>query len=455
VRERARPFDNREPSSRLAGVSKGPRPGDILRKIPREVVELCRSFADKGYRAWVVGGCLRDVMIGRQPTDWDLATDARPEQVQRIFPKVLPTGVQHGTVTVRHRGQGYEVTTLRGEGGYSDGRRPDAVAFVTDIAQDLARRDFTINAMAYDPLGEALEDPHGGAGDLERRLIRAVGAPEQRFGEDGLRVLRAARFCATLEFELEPATEAAIAPTLDTFRKVSAERVRDEWLKTLRAAAAARGFAVMARSGILGVTLPELAALDPEAWRGSLRALELSAGADPILRLAALLWPCSRQPGAQPKAIADWLVRYRFSNQERERVLRLLAHAAPAPDLAASDAALRRAARAIGRGELEAVLALSVLLAQAHAADSGVTTRWSERMRALITPQTPLTHKELAVSGKDLMQALALPPGPKLGELLDALLEAVLDDPARNGAEPLLALARERLSGAGEQPGES
>ncbi len=423
-------------------------PIDIRRDIPHEVVELCRSFADKGYRAWVVGGCLRDVLLGRPAADWDLATDARPEQVQRIFPRVLLTGVQHGTVTIRHRGHGYEVTTLRGEGAYSDGRHPDSVSFVTDIAQDLARRDFTINAMAYDPLADALEDPHAGAADLERKLIRAVGSAERRFSEDGLRVLRAARFCATLEFELEPATEAAIGSTLDTFRKVSAERVRDEWLKALKAGAAARAFAVMARSGILEVTFPELAALERTRWESSLRALDLSRGADPILRLAALLWPLADAS----TCVDGWLARYRFSNQERERVLRMLKYASAAPDVAISDAALRRKARAISRAHLADVLALSDILAEAHfgaaSQQAGASAQLSSRVFALVTAQTPLTHKELAVSGKDLMTALALPPGPKLGELLDGLLEAVLDDPSENRAERLLSLAEEKLKGS-------
>jgi tRNA nucleotidyltransferase (CCA-adding enzyme) len=422
------------------------RPSEIQRAIPHEVAELCRSFADNGYRAWVVGGCLRDLLLGRAAQDWDLATDARPEQVRRIFPKVLPTGLQHGTVTIRHRGRGYEVTTLRGEGAYSDGRRPDSVSFVTDIAQDLARRDFTINAMAYDPLRHALEDPHGGTADLARGVIRAVGAPEQRFAEDGLRVLRAARFCATLEFELEPATQAAIAGTLDTFRRVSAERVRDEWLKALRAPAAARAFAVMAQSGILEVSYPELAALEPGLWARSLRALDVSAGADPIVRLAALLWPL-----ADTASVNAWLERYRYSNRERARVLLLLAHASAAPDPARSDAQLRRTARAIGREQLADVLALSAVLAEAHfgahAPERAAAEQVRARMAALVQPHTPLTQRELAVSGKDLMAALALPPGPKLGELLDALLEAVLDDPRQNQAERLLELAKERLRG--------
>ncbi|HKO94967.1 MAG TPA: hypothetical protein VJU61_27625, partial [Polyangiaceae bacterium] len=295
-------------------------------QIPREVVELCRSLADNGYRAWIVGGCLRDLLLGRRAADWDLATDARPEQVSRVFPKVLPTGIAHGTVTVRHKGKSFEVTTLRGEGAYSDGRRPDAVSFVQDIEEDLSRRDFTVNALAYDPLQAGLVDPFAGQADLARKLIRAVGDPTRRFSEDGLRVLRAARFCASLEFELEPGTEAAIPGSLDTFRKVSAERVRDEWLKALRAPEPGRAFSVMRRTGILAVTFAPLAQLSEPSWSASLRALDAALGrGDPLLRLSALLWPLA----AERELVAAWLVQYRFSNQERERLLRLFRHARP------------------------------------------------------------------------------------------------------------------------------
>src|SRR5262249_21364017 len=147
----------------------------------------------------------------------------------------IPTGIEHGTITVREGGVSYEVTTLRGEGAYTDGRRPDSVEFVDDVEQDLARRDFTVNAIAYDPIDDVLVDPFGGRADMAKKLIRAVGDPIERFTEDGLRVLRAARFVATLEMELDPATHDAIGETLDTFRKVSPERVRDEWLKTMKA----------------------------------------------------------------------------------------------------------------------------------------------------------------------------------------------------------------------------
>ena len=190
--------------------------------------------------------------------DWDIATSARPEQVQKLFRRVIPTGIQHGTVTVLMKQAGYEVTTLRGETEYTDGRRPDSVYFVDDIKDDLARRDFTINAIAYDPLAEQLIDPFDGIRDLEARVLRAVGDPAQRFAEDGLRVLRAARFVATLGVELDPATERAIVPSLASYRKVSAERVRDEWLKTTKAERPSRAFEVMKDHGLLANSAPEL-----------------------------------------------------------------------------------------------------------------------------------------------------------------------------------------------------
>jgi len=190
--------------------------------IPAEVRELCTRLREGGFRAWIVGGCVRDELLSQLDGkaeadirgDWDIATSARPEQVQKLFRRVIPTGIQHGTVTVLMKRAGYEVTTLRGETEYSDGRRPDSVYFVDDIKDDLARRDFTINAIAYDPLEDRLIDPFDGVRDLRARVLRAVGDPALRFGEDGLRVLRAARFVATLEVSLEAKTESAIVPSL-------------------------------------------------------------------------------------------------------------------------------------------------------------------------------------------------------------------------------------------------
>ena len=223
--------------------------------IPEAVLDLCERLARDGFRAWVVGGCIRDLLMGHRVSDWDLATDATPEDVMRVFRRTVPTGIAHGTVTVLHRGGHYEVTTLRGEGAYSDGRRPDSVHFVSDIEEDLARRDFTVNAIAFDPRSGEIVDPWCGVHDLQHRVVRAVRDPQERFGEDGLRVMRAARFVATLEFTLDAATEAAIPATLETFRKVSPERVHDEWVKALRKAhAPSHAFAVMRRTGMLAIS---------------------------------------------------------------------------------------------------------------------------------------------------------------------------------------------------------
>jgi tRNA nucleotidyltransferase (CCA-adding enzyme) len=402
---------------------------------------MCRTLARHGQRGWVVGGCLRDLLRGVRPADWDLATDARPEQVQAIFSRVIPTGIQHGTVTVRQHGVSYEVTTLRGEGAYSDGRRPDSVFFVTDIVEDLARRDFTINALAYDPVADRLEDPFSGLNDLEQRVIRAVGDPKQRFAEDGLRVLRAARFAATLEFTLDGATEQAIATTLDTFGKISAERVREEWCKALRARTPSRAFAIMQRSGILGAIYPQLAALETALWQRTLEGVD-ACRAEGTMRLAALLFP-RRSELAE---VAAWLARYRFSNAERERVLHLLTHAEPPMSSLHSDLEVRRHAQRIGRGALDEVTEFGELMARAHSgSDSSgalAAAQLRARCRALITPETPLHTRELALGGRELMAELGMAPGPRLGELLEQLLDRALVDPSINTRARLLEAAR-------------
>jgi len=365
--------------------------------------------------------------------------------VQKVFPRVIPTGLQHGTVTVRHRGVGYEVTTLRGEGAYSDGRRPDHVEFVSEVADDLGRRDFTINAIAYDPVADRLDDPYGGLEDLERRVIRAVGDPLRRFSEDGLRVLRAARFAASLEFEPAPETEAAIRPTLETFQRVSAERVRDEWLKAFKARAPSRAFEIMRRTGILEITWPALSQLDDATWLAAMRAVD-AAPLDACMRLAALSFPLRDDLGA----IADWLTRYRYSNAERERILRLVEHAWPKGGAPTDPAAVRRHARRVGRQDVHGAAQLGLVLAVAFTGEGSACAReaaaWVARLEELVDDHTVLQTRELALSGRELMQALGLAPGPRVGQLLDALLDHVLEEPRANETDALLEYARTRLS---------
>ncbi|MFZ2635122.1 MAG: polynucleotide adenylyltransferase, partial [Rectinemataceae bacterium] len=276
---------------------------------PEELRELARRFESQGHKAYLVGGAVRDAFMGRPAGDYDVATDASPEEVLRIFPRVIPTGIKHGTVTVLLRHYKVEVTTFRIEHGYSDGRRPDSVEFAADIGADLSRRDFTINAMAWDILGRELVDPYGGQADLAAKTIRAVGNPEARFGEDGLRPLRALRFASQLDFSLDPDTFAAIPKALDRYRSVSAERVRDEFSKILLSPLPSRGLRLMESTGILFESLPEFRVCRGATQKGGhafdvldhLYASVDAAPPDLVLRLSALFHdvgkPASRKEG--------------------------------------------------------------------------------------------------------------------------------------------------------------
>ncbi|MEZ4409784.1 MAG: CCA tRNA nucleotidyltransferase [Polyangiales bacterium] len=393
--------------------------------IPAAARSICDALRERGHGAWVVGGCVRDHLLGRDVADWDICTSARPEEVVDAFRKVIPTGIAHGTVTVVRDGAHYEVTTLRGEGAYTDGRRPDAVSFLRDVREDLARRDFTVNAIAYDPVAEALVDPFDGLGDLRRRVLRAVGDPAKRFGEDGLRVLRGARFVASLEFTLDPDTEAAIPGAMGVFRKVSAERVREEWMKTLRATTPSRAFEVMRAGGIIEVVLPTLLG---DGWAAAVARMDAAPQGDPVLRLAALLL------GLAPDDVLAWMKRYRFSTDETKRVTHLVGLFPWAwPD----DAAGRR--RALVRAERRSIDDVVALL---DAAGDSATARAMASFAADESPRIPFTPGELALDGNAVMGALGIGPSRLLGDKLKALHAAAVDDPSVNTREGLLALLK-------------
>jgi tRNA nucleotidyltransferase (CCA-adding enzyme) len=454
----------------------------LRNSVPAEVRELCQRLKEAGHRSWLVGGCVRDELL-RQETehtargDWDVATSARPEQVQKLFRKVIPTGIQHGTVTVLMKQGQYEVTTLRGETTYSDGRRPDAVYFVDDIKDDLARRDFTINAIAYDVLEDRLIDPFDGARDLAQRLLRAVGVPAERFAEDGLRVLRGARFAATLSLSLDAETERAIEPSLASYRKVSAERIRDEWLKTMKAGHPSRAFEIMKNHGILAISAPEM--LESvgceqnkwhayDVWGHAMSCLD-SAPAEPVLRVAALLHdvgkPRSRafsdktqdytfydheRIGAE--MVEPLLSRLRFSNEERAHIVALVRHHLICYDQSWSDAAVRRWIRRVTPELLPDLYRLNEADVRGKGRDC---TPDLESLAALkshvervLAAGAAFSIRDLAVDGKVLMQELGLKPGPDLGRILKALLDEVVDDPDKNQREVLLDRARALLTSA-------
>jgi tRNA nucleotidyltransferase (CCA-adding enzyme) len=443
-----------------------------LDRVPQGVLDLCERLRSGGKRAWIVGGCVRDLLSGRTASDWDVATDARPQELLRVFPRAIPTGLEHGTITVVRDGAHYEVTTLRGEGTYTDGRRPDWVEFVDDITRDLARRDFTVNAIAVAPETGAVIDPFDGRGDLARGLLRAVGDPLQRFSEDGLRVLRAARFVATLELSLDPATEAAIRPTLDTYRKVAAERVRDEWVKSMKAVRPSRAFDVMLRTGILEVTCPELVegvgmaqnkwhAYD--VWRHGVECMDACVG-DPILRIAALLHDVGKpRTRAWSDKTADYTfyehervgaeiaepiaARLKFSNDERSRIVSLVRHHLFHYSDEWSDAAVRRWIRRVTPDRLEDLYRLNSadVRAKGRDFDAGLASlaKLEVHVARVLAEGAAMSTRDLRVNGRDLMTELGLSPGRILGEILEFLLDAVTTDPSLNDRERLLALARE------------
>jgi tRNA nucleotidyltransferase (CCA-adding enzyme) len=438
----------------------------LLDLVPEDVLGICRRLREKGKRGWIVGGCVRDLLRGGTAKDWDVCTDALPEDVVAWFRKVIPTGMAHGTVTVVVRGVHYEVTTLRGEGAYTDGRRPDKVEFVDDITADLARRDFTFNAIAIDPIDGHLIDPFDGRKDLEARVLRAVGDAAERFAEDGLRVLRAARFSATLECSIDPDTERAMgAPrSLDTFRRVSAERVHDEWVKAMSAARPSVAFEAMRRTQILAVTCPELRALVGcapgeghvgDAWDHTMRRLDACEG-EPILRIAALLrdvgkpgTPAPDQDRVGAERAEAILTRLKFSNDERARVTSLLRHQHLGYTADWTDAAVRRWLRRVTPALALDLYALSLADARARGGDVSAELGAIEALRARATAQlaagAALTTRDLAINGRDLMTTLGLAPSRLVGETLERLLELVTDDPALNEREKLLAAARALL----------
>lgn len=417
--------------------------------LPAEVRELSQTLDRAGFRSWVVGGSLRDVFLAehrRQAlvpvTDWDLATDARPEQITPLFKKVLPTGIAHGTVTVRLRGKSFEVTTLRGERGYQDGRHPDEVFFISDLEEDLARRDFTVNALAYNVQTGTLHDPFEGLQDLKAGLLRAVGDPAVRFAEDGLRILRAARFCSTLQMQLEESTRRALRPALPSFLQVSKERIRDEWWKALRSAQPSACFRIQAEEGLLKAVLPELWSPETDAAPCSLdevlRALD-AAPPEPVLRLALLL--AGGHPAPSRALLKDWAERLRLANAERDLLTVLVEHRLGPESLEGPP--LRRWLRSVGRTNIAVTVAWLAHYPAALTHNSFTLSQLEARVTEELSLPLALEVKELRLGGQELLEAGLVERGPRMGQLLQELLQRVLEEPTLNQRDSLLELARE------------
>jgi tRNA nucleotidyltransferase (CCA-adding enzyme) len=446
---------------------------------------LLDALHGAGHAAYAVGGCVRDSLLGLDPHDWDLCTSARPEQVMALFGEetCIPTGLQHGTVTVKQGGRLYETTTFRTEGAYSDGRHPDAVCFVPDVREDLARRDFTLNAMAYSA-EEGLIDPFGGRDDLAAHLVRAVGEPERRFEEDALRILRLYRFAARFGFAIDPATGAAaraLGPHLDC---VSAERIQEELLKLL---AAPRPGSYL-EPAVLAVILPELEPeKQPERFAELCRTIDrIEPTAENMpARLAALLCPLG-EAGARKalrklkcsNALTDEVTAlereagggagsFLLGHESGHSIARPIAcgNRVPpqrtvlgetpdtpvqtpcvtpvseeeAPGTPGSDQTLM-AKRLLGRYELPTIQRLTALCSARHPEQTGAFAALRAEAERLTAENACCRVSQLAVNGRDLMAA-GVRPGPGLRQVLNALLEAVITGQTPNEKDALLAAA--------------
>jgi tRNA nucleotidyltransferase (CCA-adding enzyme) len=443
-------------------------------ELPERVADVLRTLTEAGHEVALVGGVVRDRLLGLgHRGEWDAATSARPEETVALFQGATWEN-RFGTVTVGAR-PSVEITSYRAEGAYRDRRRPDELRFGVSLTDDLARRDFTINAMAWLPVDldagrGTLVDPYGGQADLEARVLRAVGDPRRRLDEDALRLMRAARFAGRFGLAVEPATERAVRDLAPTVAAVSAERVRDELLRILRDdPQPSRALGLMESWGLLAVVLPELAALrgvpqakpvPGDALDHSLRAVDSAAPADPPeVRLAALLHDLGKartlrdghfigHEKVSAELAHEVLRRLRVPRAVAERVVGVIRHHMYDYDPAWTDAAVRRFVRRLDGVDRDLLFALR----RADNAASGVGPSGDANQDALearIAKEVRaapglLVERRLAIDGHDLQRELGMAPGPEIGEVLDRLTEIVLDDPSQNRREILLEHARRR-----------
>jgi tRNA nucleotidyltransferase/poly(A) polymerase len=456
------------PGSQLTGL-----PTSVEDAIPAAVRDLLAALREAGHAAYVVGGSLRDVVLGRRPADWDLASDALPERVVELFPGSLYEN-RFGTVAVRRDGEVFEITTFRSDHDYADFRRPHRVEFGDSIELDLARRDFTVNAMAWGArpgAPDALLDPYEGIADAAARSLRAVGNPGQRFEEDALRMVRAIRLATTLGFEIEPKTLDGIRAKADLVRHLSGERIAAELDKLLGAERPSVGLRLLEETGLLAGISEDLAAQrgvpqnkvpGEDLWDHTVRTVDAAAAARPIVRLAALVHDIGK-----PSTFADgrfvgheivgadragaFLDRLHAPRAVRERVTALVRQHMFGYEPSWSDAAVRRFIAkmdGIGEGALDELLALREAdnVGSGLPAGAGRITELRARVAAAREADLVLDRAGLAVDGNDLMTELGLDEGPRLGRILEELLELVIADPALNERPTLLLLAQGMLT---------
>lgn len=446
---------------------------DLSLRVPADVEKVVDRLREAGHDAYVVGGSVRDALRGVDPHDWDVTTEASPEEIQAVFRRSLYNN-RFGTVVVRSGEHEVEVTTYRVEAEYTDHRRPDAVAFTASLHEDLARRDFTMNAMAWRPARDGkpaeLIDPFGGRRDLDARILRAVGDPDTRFREDALRMLRAVRFATLLDLRIEPKTFEAIGRNAGLARSLSGERVQQELVKMLGAPRPSVALRLLSDTGVLAVICPELEECKhtpqeklaaENVFDHLLATVDATPQNDLVLRLAGLFHdigkPDTYSDGhfhqheyvgeAKARAI---LRRWKFDRETVTEVTHLIRHHMFWYQTEWGGSAVRRFIRKVGLENIPALFALR------RADNIGSGARPAPRMYALdalwqrvqeeIDAANAFSLRDLAIDGNDLMTELGLAQGPRIGRVLNALFERVTEDPALNERDTLLRLAREELA---------
>ena len=438
-------------------------------QVPADVERVVARLVAAGHEAYVVGGCVRDALRGVDPHDWDIATSATPDEIQKVFRHSLYLN-RFGTVVVRQGDHEIEVTTYRVEADYADHRHPTSVAFTDSLHEDLSRRDFTMNAMAWRPGVEGkpgeLVDPFGGQRDLEARVVRAVGEPRERFAEDALRMLRAVRFATRLGFVIDPRTADAVRDSAALARDLSGERIQQELTKMLAAPKPSEAFRLLSDLGLLEVICPELEiaketpqdkAVAQNVFEHSLATLDATPADDLVLRLAGLFHDVGKpatfadghfhQHEFVGEATARDILRgWRFDKETVTRVTHLIRNHMFWYQNEWTPSAVRRFIRKVGLENIPALFALRKADNIGSGARSprmyALEALW-ERVQEEIRAASAFSLKDLLIDGNDVMKELGIPPSPEVGRILNELFERVTDDPKLNTREKLLELARE------------
>jgi len=443
-------------------------------KLPDYVIYIASKLHQNGFETWIVGGSVRNLLLNRPVYDYDIATNARPDEVMSIFKRTVPTGLKHGTVTVLRGSHSVEVTTYRCDGKYTDGRRPDTVRYASTIYEDLSRRDFTINGIAYNPITDELIDPFGGIEDINKGIIRSIGNPYQRFNEDGLRPFRACRFAAQLGFSIEEQTFHAISTCLENASRVSVERIREEFIKILHSDQPSTGIELLRQSGLLQLFIPELLTgfginqnkyHRYDIYYHNLFTCNAATRNDYRIRLAALFHDIGKyyakrevEKNGSKKPVfynherigaaitGKIMKRLKFSNSDIKFVTHLIRHHMFHYTNQWTDGAVRRFIRKVELENLEALFELRKADRIGNGlklGESNAVKRLKKRIEKVIEEDNAITVRDLAVNGHDIMNELNIKPGPLVGKILNALLEEILDNPQKNNRETLLSLARE------------